>query len=239
MGIKRVIKTFRQGNVCVCGLRGTGKDMLIGNVIARRKEPYVSNVPYGGQYNPLEYDKIDIHNSSENFVTGNIQYYTFPYKDGTDIYISDCGVYFPSQDFVRLNKKYESISALMALSRHLGSCNVHINAQNLNRVWDKIREQSDIYIMCNKCIYIHGLVIQIITTYDKYESCISRVKPYPHKPLIGKTRRALWESQRDAYYVQNGEIKRHILIYRNKATYDTRYFKTLLEGGQKVDPKNC
>ena len=41
-----VKKMFSQGNVCVTGLRGTGKDMLMSNVISSRKLPYISNMDY-------------------------------------------------------------------------------------------------------------------------------------------------------------------------------------------------
>ena len=44
MRFKRIIRYFKRGNVCVTGLRGTGKDLLMGNVIARRKKNYVSNL---------------------------------------------------------------------------------------------------------------------------------------------------------------------------------------------------
>ena len=37
-----VIRLFKRGNVCVTGLRGTGKDLLMSNVVVRRKKPYIS-----------------------------------------------------------------------------------------------------------------------------------------------------------------------------------------------------
>ena len=46
MGIRKIIKLFENGNVNVTGLRGTGKDVLFSNVIARRKSKYISNVDY-------------------------------------------------------------------------------------------------------------------------------------------------------------------------------------------------
>ena len=48
MGLRKIIKMFESGCVSVSGMMGTGKDLLMGNVIMRRKRPYVSNMNYGG-----------------------------------------------------------------------------------------------------------------------------------------------------------------------------------------------
>lgn len=50
MRFRRIIRYFKRGNVSVCGLRGRGKDMLMANVVVRRRKPYVSNVDYGGEF---------------------------------------------------------------------------------------------------------------------------------------------------------------------------------------------
>lgn len=52
MRFKKMMKHFEDGNVCVIGLRGRGKDMLQGNVIVRRKKPYISNTDYGEIFTP-------------------------------------------------------------------------------------------------------------------------------------------------------------------------------------------
>lgn len=239
MNLKKVIKLFEQGNVCVTGLRGTGKDMLTANVIHRRNENYVSNVNYGlkNACLPLDMRLLDIHNKSDNFISGDIVPYEYPYPEKADIYISDASVYFPSQDFAELNKKYPTFVNFQALSRHLGDCNVHVNCQNLNRLWDKIREQSDIYIRCESCKVWHGFVFQIVTIYDKYESCVSRVKPFKslRVPLLNKAgQRELILNENERYKREfeerNGSVKRLLLIYKNKSSYDTRLFKRLLGG---------
>lgn len=235
MGIKSIIRNyFNKGNVCVTGLRGSGKDMLIGNVIARRKLDYISNINYGYNYNKLDFEKLNCGNNSYNdFINGTTKKYIFPYKDDTDIYISDVGIYFPSQYCSELNKQYKNIPTFMALSRHLGNCNVHFNVQNLNRAWDKLREQSDIYITCVFCyVFFKGrFVLQQIRIYDKYESCVNRVKPFKMKTSlfdrnISKTQIKLAKEQ---YTCTHGEIRTKMLFYRNKAKYNTRYFKELLE----------
>ena len=233
MRFKKVINLFSQGNTCVVGLRGNGKDMLMSNVVVRRKLPYVANLDYGGDeglfrpFNPLDYD---IKNSYKNFIEGKLTAYEYPHPDGTDIYISDCGVYFPAQYCSELNKLYGGLISFMALSRHLGACNVHINVQNLNRAWDKIREQSDIYIACNRCLVLFGkIVLQSITLYESYDSCVKRVPPFSMKrPLMDKNRQQQWELAYEHYRCTYGRVQSKILLYINKSTYDTRFFKTLL-----------
>lgn len=241
MGLRKIINMFRDGNVCVTGLRGRGKDMLIANVVVRRKLPYISNVDYGGEYHPLNLDKLDCgKNTYKQFISGCVNYYKYPYSDQTDVYISDVGIYFPSQFCNELNKQYPYMPVFQALTRQLGSCNFHINVQNLNRAWDKIREQSDCYIMCLRCIVIFGMVFQVVRIYDKYESCVNRVKPFSVSvPLIGSgNTRYQVRLQRASYEANYGMIKNMILIYKNKSNYNTRFFKDMLENGRKEDNSN-
>lgn len=243
MRLKKIINMFRDGNVCVTGLRGRGKDMLIANVVLRRKHkrkplPYVSNVDYGAEFYPLELEKLDCgKNSYVDFLEGSVKFYEYPYPDGTDIYISDAGVYFPSQYCNELNKQFKYFPTFMALTRHLGASNVHFNVQNLNRVWDKIREQSDQYIMCMGCVYIPfiNLVFQKVRIYDKYQSCVDRVPPFRiNIPLVGsgKTRYEV-RMRKQEFACAYGEIKSGILVYRNKSKYNTRIFKEILANGAK------
>lgn len=245
MGLRRIIKDFNQGNVCVVGLRGTGKDMLFSNVVARRKMPYISNTDYcckKSPYIPLRFDKLNVKNNYKNFISGDIVPYDYPYPEKCDIYIGDCGIYLPSQYCNELNKLYPEFPTFYALSRHIGQCNVHFNVQNLNRVWDKLREQSDIYYMTNSCKvlkfpFLKGFVIQVVTRYDKYQSCVDRVQPFKpvRIPLFAKAElkaslRQVNEEAKRRYVENYGSVKRRILIYRNKSKYDTRLFKGVLKG---------
>ena len=234
-----IVRLFKDGNVCVTGLRGKGKDLLMGNVIARRNEEYVSNLDYGGAFNRVDFSKLLVANNTYiNLLDDSINYYEYPYPDGSDVYVSDAGIYFPSQYCNELNKRYGAFATYMALSRQLSHNNVHINAQNLNRVWDKIREQSGIYITCRRCWYIFGLVIQWITIYDKMQSCIDRVQPCRIRvPLLNKEARVQAQIYRDKFFNQYGNVTNHILIYVNKSGHDTYYFEKLFKEGKKVDVK--
>lgn len=234
MRLKKIVRMFEDGNVCVCGLRGRGKDLLMANVAIRRKLPYVCNVDYGGvryKFNPMYYDCGK--NTYKNFIAGKVNKYVYPWEDGTDIYISDAGVYFPSQYCNELNRDYGYFASFMALSRHLGECNVHFNAQNLNRVWDKIREQSDQYIMVNGAFVLFGkIVLQKVTLYELYDSALKRVPPFRlRKPFFNADRRYQWEIQKSQYDIAHGSIQSKILIYWHKSNYNTRFFKEVLENG--------
>lgn len=235
MRFKKIIKMFEKGNVCVTGLRGTGKDLLFGNVIFRRKEIYISNLDYdkGKRFIKLDLNKLEMKNTYHNLIKGNVNYFEWSYPMGSDIYLSDAGVYFPSQYCNRLNNEYPTMPIYQALSRQVSRNNFHINTQNLNRLWDKIREQSDIYITCNKCIYLFGIVIQKITIYDKYQSCIDRVKPCRIRvPLMAKSEvKQSAKQYLDNWTNTHGKVTSHILFYYNKSKHDTYYFEKLFKGG--------
>lgn len=229
--MRKIIKLFESGNVSVCGLRGTGKDMLFSNVVLRRKKPYISNTDYGGDYIKFEPDQLNPRNIWRNFMTGRLNRYVYPYPDGIDYYIADGGVYMPSQYQGELCKDYGHIPVFMALSRHLGDANVHYNVQNLNRMWDKIREQSDIYIRCCGCKVLFGkLVIQRVIIYEKYESAVNRVPPFRlRRPLLNLDRLQKWEIQKANYEIAHGRVEPRVLIYLHRSNYNTRIFKEMLE----------
>lgn len=239
--MRKIIKLFEQGNVCVCGLKGKGKDMLFANVVLRRKLPYVCNTNYGGDFHSLIFKDFDCGcNTYRNFISGDLNYYAFPFPDNTDVYIADAGVYIPSQYCNELNREYGYFATYMALSRHLGESNTHFNVQNLNRCWDKVREQSDTYIMCNGVfkpfIKWFGIVIQRVTVYELYDSAVKRVPPFRlPKPWFSPDRRFQWQVQKQNYDIAYGRIKRRILIYKNKSKYNTRIFKEMLENGKKQE----
>lgn len=242
MGIGYVVRMFNKYSVLVAGMRGRGKDMLFANVIARRNKPYISNTDYGGQFIPFDYKKLDVgQNTYDDFITGNVKYYHYPYEDGTDIYLADIGVYFPSQYCNELNRKYPQMATLQSLLRHLGKAGFHANVQNPNRTYDKIREHYDKFILCRSCHVFGKLVFQKITVYEDYESFQKRVPVFPlRKPIINLNRRFMWEMQHTNYLISHGEIKNKILIYWNKSKYNTRVFKEILENGKKTedDKKN-
>lgn len=235
--LRTIVKLYEKGSVSVCGQRGSGKDMLTANVIARRALPHVSNVKYDDTTIPFVYKDFDVGNDYNDLITGNITPYVYPYPDGTDIYLSDCGVYFPSQYNPLLDRDYKRFPTFLALSRHVGNCSVHTNSQDICRPWNKLREQSDCYLMAVWTKVLFGkLVIQKVRRYERYDACAARVRPCRiHKPLICLDQNRLLQIQmyRDNFYNQHGEVEDYYLVYINRSNYDTRFFKTLLA------PKNA
>lgn len=241
---REIQSLFKQGNVCVCGERGSGKDMLMANICVRTKKPYLSNINYDRKskkgkkyYIPLDFDIINIPCSTTDLINGTVPFYEFPYPDGTDIYISDTSVLFPNYDTLTLNKKFHGIVVYMALSRQLCRGNVHINAQNLGRIWEKLPEQAFRYIQCIKCIVIGRIVVQKVRIYEMRESADARIPPMP-KIRVGLSRksnfeRQAYELQRLSYQAKYGEIREKTIIYINKSDYDTRRFKTIFKEGLK------
>ncbi len=227
---RKIIKLFDQGNVCVTGLRGTGKDMLFCIVINARKKDYISNVRYSDEKKKFKMYDLNTQlwdmngNTHENFINRNIKHYEYPMEDNIDYYISDCGVYFPSTYHSELVKKYKSAPLFQALSRHLGECNIHCNAQRLNRIWDKIREQSDIYIGMKNCKCIFRRVFISGYIYQTEEACNKLLIP-PKRSLFGKAR----IEQENIYATMNGQIKHFWFITKIPYKYDSRRFKTLLK----------
>lgn len=238
MRFKKIIDLFKQRNVCVDGLRGRGKDLLFGNVINRLKKPYISNLCYDkkGLYNQFNINDFDIKNNYRNFNNYDINKYEFPFEDSMDLYLSDCNLYFPNYDFINLNKEYKGFIGYCALSRQISNNNVHFNTQNLNRVWDKLREQSDVYIKCVACFYIPfiKLVIQKVIIYNKEESCINRIRPCRIRVPFNASKEAKMNAQlyKDNFYNVHGDVKSHWLIYFNKSKHDTRAFREILQNGK-------
>lgn len=235
MGLRKILRIFKNGSVLVCGVRGGGKDTLFANVVALRKKPYVSMTDYGGLFIPFDYKAIDLNgNTYTDFIEGTVKYFDWPYEDGTDFYMPDSGVYFPSQFCNELNRKYPQLPIVQALIRHLGLAGWHTNVQRPGRVWDKIREQYDNFIMCKWCKWIGNLVIQKVVIYDRYEAFSKDVPPFPlPKPLFNVNRRFQWKIQYTNYLISHGEIKSMILIYFNKSKFNTRAFKEMMLNGKK------
>lgn len=235
--MRKIIRLFESGNVSVYGLRGRGKDMLMANVAVRRNKPYISNVSYGGVHYPFEPKMFECGgNTYKDLISGKVKKYVYPFSDGVDIYISDAGIYFPAQYCNELNRDYKQWPMFMALSRHLGDCNVHCNSQSLNRVWDKIREQSDIYIRCMWCkVLFHKIVFQRVYIYERYDSAANCVPLFDLKrPLLNPTRRLTYDLAKQSYLISHGKIEARTLIYVNRSNYDTRRFKEVFSNGEEV-----
>lgn len=239
MGFNYIVRLFEKYSVNVSGSKGSGKDVVIANVIARRKKPYISNCDYKckkSQYYPWEYAKLDVGgNTYLDFINGTLKPYEFPYPDGTDIYLSDSGVYFPSQYDYDLDKRFKNFPIFLALSRQLGDCYVHTNSQDPERPWKKIREMQDYFLRLRWTKVIFGKIcITYLTEYDKRQACIENVRPCRIRvPWRDKNAKMQARIYRDNFYNQHGKVKNHLFIYLHKSKYDTRLFKEMLKNAKE------
>lgn len=240
---REIVQDFERNNVIVFGKKGCGKDLLFSEVIRKRKSAYVSNCDYGGDgYRPFAPSQISLApNDFRSFIDDKI---TTIAKDdtleGVDFYLSDGGIYFPSQYDGVLDKKYPSLPIFYALSRHLYCSNFHINTQALGRVWLKIREQADTYIKACRVIKLPFFLVVKARVYDKYESALNDVRPLKVAKL-----NKFAKSEANMFKASQGYVKEGYVIVRKKSvSYDTRLFHAKvfgypysavpnLEGGQR------
>lgn len=240
-GIRQLVKLSRKGNLSISGIKGSGKDLMQGNIIARKPERYVSNMDYthDERYIPLNLSEFDMAgNTYHNFISGNIKPYKYPYEDGVDVIISDAGVYLPSQYDSQLDKQYPYLATWGALQRHMNEGLLHFNSQSHARVWKKLREQCcDFYIRCDKAFVIFGIAIGTYYFYDKESSLLNKVKPCRlRKPGIFAPQEAkmMYETHVDNFYNTYGTVEWHWYICLNKSKHNSRRFKEMLENGKAI-----
>lgn len=243
---REIVQDFERNNVIVFGKKGCGKDLLFSEVIRKRNEPYVSNCDYGGKgYMSFKPSQISLApNDFRSFIDDQIV--TIKKDDsleGVDFYLSDGGIYFPSQYDGVLDRKYPSLPIFYALSRHLYASNFHINTQALGRIWLKIREQADTYVKACRVIKLPFFLLVKARVYDKYESALNDVRPLKVAKLNKYAK-----SEANMFKASQGYVKEGYVIIRKKSiSYDTRLFHTKvfgypsdsvpnLEGGQR-DPQ--
>lgn len=231
----RFVKLFDDGNVLVSGLRGRGKDMAFCVVVNHRKRDYISNVVYSDPKKRFKCFPLDLNvwnlscNTYEDMTSGNPNPYNYPYPDGLDYYISDSGVYFPSQHSTELAKKYKGASMFVALSRHLGDSNVHCNVQNISRLWLHIREQSDIYVVMQPIKVFKKWCRLTALVYDNCESAEKQIKI----PFFGLGKIA--RDNKMKFEIAHGRIRKIRFWTKIPYCYDDRRFKKILESNSTWD----
>lgn len=235
MSMRQIVKMFESGSVAVVGMKGRGKDTLMGNVIARRRKPYLSNTYYGYKFNPLNYNDLRCGgNTWKNLVgVAPIKPFQWPYPDGYDVYIGDAGAIFPSWADSELNKLMPELPTHMAFSRQCGLSETHFNCQVLGRTWLKIREMADKFILCKSIRWFGPVVVQTVYIYEQAESCDKAVPPFPGRWWMYGADLMAYRLAKIKYQAMYGVIKKRTLVYWNLSKHDTRVFKKIFEG---VDP---
>lgn len=226
-----ILHHFKKGNCIVYGKKGCGKDLLTQWVIKKRGCDYWSNINYGYKFHPITTGCLSVApNTFENFIDNDIKKPKVNRLfENEDIYLSDVGVYLPSQYDSLLHKKFPSFPIYYALSRHLASHNIHANTQNLERAWKALREQADFFIRCKKTFKLLGLLITTGYTYEEYNSAKLNLLPFP-KPLIESKES---KSLREQFNATNGQIQKFFVIQKIKnIKYDTRAFEKIVYGDE-------
>jgi len=224
---KRISKEFRHGNVIVFGKKGKGKDLLFQTIILDQKKEYYSNITYGYKYNHIDLKELELgKNTFHNFINGNVEKVdpsNYPFEN-KDIYISEGGIFLPSQYDTTLHKIYPSLPISYALSRHLWNNNIHYNSQSLERAWKALREQADYFVMCRGVIKLPFFLVIKTREFDKYETAKANILPM--KRLFFNNFDKALIAQHNATYglIRDG----FVFIRRSAIRYDTRYFKKLI-----------
>lgn len=229
-GCRDIIRMFRKGNVIVAGHKGRGKDLLFQYVISRREksgEIHAANIRYTPQTKIRSISYYELSNNSlKNFISGNYETESKIFTQKEDFYISDGGVHLPSHETKRLDRDYPTLPTVYALSRHLGQFNIHANTQAYERLWNKLREQADYCITCERCRVIGRLVFQRIIVYDRPQSAFEYVLPYKinksiFHPFASRESRA----RADEFNARYGYVRRYFFWWiMPKKHYDTRAF---------------
>lgn len=232
---KDILTTFENGNVIVFGLKGCGKDLIFNYAINNRNENCYSNIQYNESLctiKPISDFSVE-PNTFENVLNNNVVKCKKTNKEKTDYYISDGGIYLPSQYSNTLCKKYPSLPIYYALSRHLTNSNIHINSQYLGRVWDKLREQAAYYILAKKSIKIFNWIITYYNIYDTYATALAKEDKIKNSALITRAEtRARIEEQA----AKSGMIKSGFIIQNIKnINYDSRYFHQVFYNSKSPD----
>lgn len=215
---KWLVEQFCNKNVFVFGKKRTGKDLLFAHVIHLRNAKHYANIPYNHNTEVIELKKINVGgNTFLDIIKGNIVPFMPNFNIGQDIYLSDAGIFFPSQYYRDLDKLFSDMPIFFALSGHLYELNVHCNCQELGRVWDKLREQADCYIRVLGCVWYRNFAIVDTITYSDYASAERKILPIDKYSS---------EKQKAEFCAKHGDIVyRKFQIYKSYLEYDTHYFR--------------
>lgn len=226
---KRIINAFQTSNVIVTGKQGRGKDVLFAYVIEKRKQEHLSNLWYNDYSNVIAIKDIELKfNDYKTFISGEVKHeYKYDFFEGKDIYISDGGVYLPSQMDSLLHKEYKSLPIAFALERQLYNGHIHANCQCLERFWKALREQADYYVhLRKKPLNLPFFLVLFTREYDKYESAKQLLLPLGTL-MFNKYSKA----QKKQFDSTNGFIKNGLIIVPKRyLKYDSRWFHQVVFG---------
>ena len=231
-----IVDIFNNHKTETFGFQGTGKDLLASHVIRLIGRPHYGNIRYDD--NTMLFDLKDLNAGGNTFIdliNGTLNKFPRKFAEGCHKYISDCGIYLPSQYHKELEELYPGMPVEFALHRQLYDAQIHINSQDIDRPWTKLTEQVDAFINTLSVRRAGEYLYVRYVYYNKYDSARRRLLPLPHTKGSG--------GERDAaqFYATYGDISEHeIRVHIRDIEYDTRYFKNVFfldeEEGRKYKP---
>lgn len=243
-GKQALINCFTQENCILFGCKGAGKDLIFNKVINARSVNCYANIPYNKDLCTVKSikDFSVAPNTYKDILNNDIKIVPKINKECCDMYISDGGIFLPSQYSNDLVKNYPSLPIYYALSRHLTNSNIHINTQYLGRVWDKLREQAGFYIRAVHTTKLsikdrnekeHGFLITDFIVYDNYQSALSKLQPFENKRFFEGAEGAATKAD---FVAKHGNIKAYKIIQTiGSVYYDSRHFHKEIYGYNSPD----
>lgn len=215
---------------------------------------YLSNVDYGYGCRLVSLDEFRLYKDEKHtkeltfndFITSKDKIHMNKVKEfeGKNLYLSDGQIELPSYYQSLLLKYYPSFPIFMSLAGHLYHMVIINNSQVMGQLWDKLRNQQDLYV-------------RALDTYPRFKSLFSKIYKYipifrkyifvklryyelyqsaeqgllPFKSGLGIKDRAMIKQMQKEYESMHGKItEKMILVKRNQIKYDTRYYHKVVFG---------
>lgn len=218
------LKKIKEDSLIVFGKKGKGKTLLFSEMTRMDKKGFLSNTDFkrkkGTIINPGE---ITVKpNTWESVLNGDYCKIEKKEWESKPVYLDDAGIFFPNFADSLLKRSYPSMPIAFAVWRHLYNAPIHINSQDVNRVWKMLKEQQNGAIQCRKTVRIGPFAFIHCTYYSHLESAAKELLPMK-ETIFNKYNKA----ELNLYNANNGIIKDFVIFaptWRNK--YDSRYFKS-------------
>lgn len=221
---------------------------------------YLSNVDYGYGAKVIDLNDLKLVDLKTNHVLTHNDIITGAYRDmtfekkhdyeGLDLYISDAQLGLPNTEHNSLDKLYPWLAPFIALAGQLYNMNIHINTQEYNRLWIKLRGQQDMYVKSLKTFpmnksslskvwknipILNNFIFFKVRIYDNATSAEQNILPYKAMSLINETTKHAYltsgQSIKEQYNATHGLIREKTLfINRKNIRYDSRIFHAYIWG---------
>lgn len=273
-----ITKQFSLYYVHIFGYKRRGKDLTMQLSIVKRfkkkylkekrknknVEPvlYLSNIDYGYGCKLIDLNDLKLVDKVSGKMLTYNDIITGVYKkmkfdkieefEGLDLYISDAQLGLPNTEHNLLDKYYPWLAPFIALAGQLYNMNVHVNTQEYNRLWIKVRGQQDVYLRAlkvfpmNKSFFqkIHKSIpilnkwlLMKVRYYEEQQSAENNLLPFNAKAFVNESTKHVYlsagQSMKEQYNAMNGKIKNKWLAIKiEDIKYDSRIFHEYIFGSK-------